>query len=1045
MTVIEDHARSVFLAALERAPDQWPAFLDEACGDDAEVRARVDQLLQAHQALGSIHGGGTEAPATIDAPVTEGPGTVIGPYKRREPIGEGGMGKVWMAQQTEPVKRVVALKLIKAGMDSKQVIARFEAERQALALMEHPSIARVLDAGTTSAGRPYFVMDLVKGMPITRYCDEHRLTPRQRLELFIPVCHAIQHAHQKGIIHRDLKPSNVLIALYDGKPVPKVIDFGVAKAAGQPLTEKTLVTGFGMIVGTLEYMSPEQAEINQLDIDTRSDIYSLGVLLYELLTGSTPFSRKDLEKAGMLEMLRVIREQEPSKPSTKLSTAEGLPTLAANRGTEPAKLTKLVRGELDWIVMKALEKDRNRRYETANGFAMDVQRYLADEPVLAGPPSAWYRLRKFVRRNKGPVLAACLVVLALVAGILGTTAGLLRARAAAAAVAVQHHRAERNLHRALDAVEQMLMRVGEERLQDVPQMEHVRRELLEDALKFYQQLLEEEGDDAALRLATGRACRVVADIYGMLGQLDLGLQHYAQAQELLDGSAVGEDYRYQLAVLHRNRGRLLDNKGRFAEAKQDFDRAVGLLTRLAADHADNPAYRRDLATSFLAVGGLLPKLDRPTQEAIAAHRQAQSILMELVNGFPEAEDYRYQLAAVHRNLITLAARSGRYQEVRPAAREALDHLEVLLNKRPRKTAYRRDQAYVQLVAGNALANLHQLKEAREFLTKARDAFQRLAADFPEMPDYQYSLAGSHHNLANIQRRTGEFEEAKAGYRGSIAVLDELIKRHPDVVKYRDNRANSYAWLGNCLKITGQLDEAEKELSHALKLFRELADEFKTDPRHRVQLAGAYSNLGECLHRQGRSAEAAKRQRQAIPLLEELVAKYTDESKYLRDLANAYLLLAVDLTVAEQDRVNEAFQNALAGWEKLVAKHPATSEYRLGLGSTLARMGNHAQAAKEADECARRASNRSDGCFCAARVLSLCVSSMEKADKLTAAERQRLAHAYAERAMAYLREAIAQGLPNVTLLQYEVDLKVLQDREDFRQLLRDQANPIPPKR
>jgi WD40 repeat protein len=343
-----------------------------------------------------------------------------------------------MAQQQEPVKRVVALKLIKTGMDSKQVIARFEAERQALALMDHPNIARVLDAGTTSAGRPYFVMDLVKGVPITKYCDEHRLTPRQRLELFIPVCQAVQHAHQKGIIHRDLKPSNVLVALYDGKPVPKIIDFGVAKAAGQSLTDKTLVTGFGNIVGTLEYMSPEQAEVNQLDIDTRSDIYSLGVLLYELLTGSTPFSRKDLEKAGMLEMLRVIREQEPTKPSTKLSTAEGLPSLAANRGTEPAKLTKLVRGELDWIVMKALEKDRNRRYETANGFAMDVQRYLADEPVLAGPPSTRYRLRKLVRKHKR--LIAMAVIIALLMGIALVVSSI-------AAVRFQYLAEERNAKR----------------------------------------------------------------------------------------------------------------------------------------------------------------------------------------------------------------------------------------------------------------------------------------------------------------------------------------------------------------------------------------------------------------------------------------------------------------------------------------------------------------------------------------------------------------------------------------------------------------------
>ncbi len=432
--------QQVFLSAVEQhRPEDWDAYLEQACAADDELRDQVKLLLKAHLEAGSVPGAAVRDPDQTNAypNATETPGTVIGPYKLIEPIGEGGMGTVWMAQQTEPVKRLVAVKLIKAGMDSKQVIARFEAERQALALMDHPNIAKVFDGGTTGepsdvsrrvleapetprltslgSPRPYFVMELVKGIPITKYCDEHHLTPRQRLELFVPVCQAVQHAHQKGIIHRDLKPSNVLVALYDGKPVPKVIDFGVAKAAGQSLTDKTLVTGFGAIVGTLEYMSPEQAEVNQLDIDTRSDIYSLGVLLYELLTGSTPFSKKDLEQAGMLEMLRVIREDEPSKPSTKLSSSEALPTLSANRGTEPAKLTKLVRGELDWIVMKALEKDRNRRYETANGFAMDLQRYLADEAVLACPPSVGYRLRKFARKNRKWLATAALFGLVLVA------------------------------------------------------------------------------------------------------------------------------------------------------------------------------------------------------------------------------------------------------------------------------------------------------------------------------------------------------------------------------------------------------------------------------------------------------------------------------------------------------------------------------------------------------------------------------------------------------------------------------------------------------
>ena len=355
-------------------------------------------------------------------PISEEPGSVVGPYKLLQQLGEGGMGVVYMAEQEKPVRRMVALKIIKPGMDSSQVIARFEAERQAVAMMNHHNIAKVLDAGTTDTGRPYFAMELVKGVPITDYCDKNKLTPRERLELFIPVCQAIQHAHQKGIIHRDIKPSNVLLTLYDGKPVPKVIDFGIAKATEQKLTERTMFTGIGQILGTLEYMSPEQAEMNQLDIDTRSDVYSLGVMLYELLTGSTPITKEELRNVGLGEMLRTIRETEPPKPSTRLSdSGEALPSISAVRKTDPGKLSKLLRGDLDWIVMKALEKDRTRRYETANGLAADVRRFLDDDAVSACPPSASYRFRKFARRNKATLVTGATIAGILIAATIAST------------------------------------------------------------------------------------------------------------------------------------------------------------------------------------------------------------------------------------------------------------------------------------------------------------------------------------------------------------------------------------------------------------------------------------------------------------------------------------------------------------------------------------------------------------------------------------------------------------------------------------------------
>jgi WD40 repeat protein/serine/threonine protein kinase len=445
--------RDLFEAALDVPPQDRAAYLDGACGSDAALRQRLEALLSKQDRAGNFLELPVVAPlATLDEPsFIERAGTTIGPYKLLQQIGEGGFGIVFMAEQQEPIRRKVALKIIKPGMDSRQVIARFEAERQALALMDHPNIARILDGGTTEGrrsglassaeeatkraassteGRPYFVMELVKGIAITDYCDQSQLTPRERLELFLPVCQAVQHAHQKGIIHRDLKPSNVLVTLQDGVALVKVIDFGIAKALGQQLTEKTLFTNFAQLIGTPLYMSPEQAGLSNVDVDTRSDVYSLGVLLYELLTGTTPFDKERLKEVGYDEMRRIIREEEPLKPSTRISTlGQAATTISSQRKSDPKRLRQLLKGELDWIVVKCLEKDRSRRYESAGAVAADVQRHLRDEPVQACPPSVAYRLRKFVRRNKVALAMASIVAAALLfvaAGFVVSTASVWR-------------------------------------------------------------------------------------------------------------------------------------------------------------------------------------------------------------------------------------------------------------------------------------------------------------------------------------------------------------------------------------------------------------------------------------------------------------------------------------------------------------------------------------------------------------------------------------------------------------------------------------------
>jgi serine/threonine protein kinase/tetratricopeptide (TPR) repeat protein len=764
------------------SPDARAEYLRQACGADSGLRGRVEVLLHAYEEQASfLESPPVGATPTIDQPAAESPGAVIGPYKLIEPIGEGGMGAVWMAQQTDPVKRLVALKLVKPGMDSKQVIARFEAERQALALMDHPNIARVLDGGTTSTGRPYFVMDLVKGVPVTKYCDDHRLTPRQRLELFIPVCQAVQHAHQKGVIHRDIKPSNVLVAQYDGRPVPKVIDFGVAKAAGQALTDRTLVTGFGAVVGTLEYMSPEQAEVNQLDVDTRSDIYSLGVLLYELLAGSPPFTRKELEKAGLLEMLRVIREQEPSKPSTKLSTADGLPALAANRGTEPAKLTRLVRGELDWIVMKALEKDRGRRYETANGFAADVQRYLCGEAVQAVPPSTTYRLKKFARRNQPQVIAAGLVFVALVAGVVGTTLGLVQANQAAEAERVARD----------DAVEQK--RLAEQAAEEERQAK-VREAQRADGEQKAKLLADERRKEAERNLVFARkGNQILGSVFAGLDPRkiaesgrplqDVLRENLTAAVKELEGSAIGDPL--EVAAMQNTLGWSLVALGESALAVEVLQKSLATLkARRGPDHAETLTVMCNLGTAY-KVGGQLDK-------AVPLYEESLKRLKATLG-----PDHRWTLTTMN-NLGTAYVDSRQLDKALPLHEEALARRKATLGPDDPDTL----QSMCNLAT--VYQDSRQLDKALPLYKETLSKWKKRDPDHPDTLTIMNNLATAYVDTRQPDKAVPLFEETLEKSKAKLG------PGHPDTLACMYNLTVAYRQSGRPDKALPLLEDSLKK-------------------------------------------------------------------------------------------------------------------------------------------------------------------------------------------------------------------------------------------
>ncbi|MFO0876118.1 MAG: protein kinase [Gemmataceae bacterium] len=850
------------------------AFLDRECPDPA-LRVRVEALLAADAAARSPLDAGMvgDPPGTrslIDPNQTgahipspgesqgEVEGTQIaGRYTLVEPIGEGGMGRVWRAKQTEPVKRFVAVKLIKAGMDSRQVLTRFEAERQALALMDHPHIARVLDGGIHD-GRPFFVMELVKGVPITEYCDTNQLNPPQRLGLFVQACQAIQHAHQKGIIHRDIKPSNVLVALCDDRPVVKVIDFGVAKATGGTLTEGTLDTGFGGVVGTPQYMSPEQATFNNLDIDTRSDVYALGVLLYELLTGSPPFSGEELRKRGLLEILRVVREEDPPRPSSKLSTAEGLPSLSASRGTEPKKLMGLLRNELDWIVMKALEKDRTRRYETANGFAADVLRYLAGEAVQAHPPSRAYRLRKFLRRNKGRVLAASLIVMASLVGIAGVVAVQVQANRDLAEknaeLEVAREQAEERFQEAREAVDQFYTEVSENPrlLAREPGTQELRKTLLLKAKAYYEKFAIERADDPSLKLETAKAFYRLANITNDMAVGKESEELYRTTIEryraLIEEDPTNERLKTSLAEMHLQHGFALYMLGRSRDARETLESGLRVVEELIKTPEDRTRHRGILAGTYNYLG-LVARQEGKANEAVDWLTRALAI-----------DDNVSNLG----NMAVMLRDLSRFDESNRYLEKCLEKTRESMKAYPNNAGTQAQLARTHIMLATNYRLIRNISKAAEHSRVGVNGFERLFRSNPGVIDYAKSYLGALNNLASNELDQGQTAQAATTCAQAVTLAEEITRRHgADLLV---NQRLGHLWFNQAYvalslhqadeKILPALDRSEEAYQRALRM----APMVSETPHG---ISAVFHLRGDCALRRGQPAEAAAHYASAV--------------------------------------------------------------------------------------------------------------------------------------------------------------------------------------
>ncbi len=832
-------------------------------------------------------------------------------YRLIEPIGEGGMGSVWYAEQLSPVKRKVAIKLIKPGLDSQSALARFDAERQALALMDHPNIATVFDGGVTEFGQPFFVMELVRGTSITAWCDQNRINLRERLELLIPVCQAIHHAHQKGIIHRDIKPSNVMVAMFDGKPVPKVIDFGVAKAFGATLTEMSLNTAFGAVVGTAEYMSPEQAELNNIDIDTRSDVYSLGVLMYELLAGSTPFPKAELAQQSWQEALRVIRDIDPPLPSIRLSTSKMRASLAALRGIDPGELGKLLKSELDWVIMKSLEKDRVRRYESASALAADLQRYLRDEPVEACPPSTVYRFRKFARRYRWQALAGGLLLTTLIAGIIGTSWGLVRAesqrklaeharkdadqRAEGERIAkLEAQRQQKLAEDAEDATLESYRASTDDAIEKLigskPGLGLHERSYLENALRRWKEFADRKGNDQRSRSYHGEAHSRAAMIWESLGQSIDARSEFERATEIWDkllaDFPTDPSYRYRAATCKRDLGDLLTAMGETSLASDQLRQAEVTLASLVDEFPSMVEYRSSLARNHESLGNIQKFLGN-LRDAERLFRQALTIREKLVTEFPDEPKLRDSLATNQVDFASFLRQLGSNSQAEERFRAALTEFEKLAMEFPDYHLYRHQLAVCQRHIGQLLDQLNRLDDVEEFLHSATAILESLVTEFPSLPDYQKDLASSKNALGMFLLNTGREAEGESQVRDSIAIAERLVAQFPTITGYRSGLASHIYNLALHLRKLHRLIDVEEPYRRALEIEEELVREFPLVPVYRNNLASSQNGLAILLVDLGRTAEAEVEYLKALAIREKLAGDFPSVPRYGVELGGSY--------------------------------------------------------------------------------------------------------------------------------------------------------------